>query len=364
MWSTITVALVLLVTGAPRIGAQPGDVRFCAPDSAPAVAAADQQPSAQTFQYNDRVNVTVADAPIFLYMDTKRTPLTSLKQGTVLRVLEVEGDWIFVEFEDARWGTRLGYVERKNVGTIKANPSPAAPPTRIGEPEPVAKPPVQAKPATPAKATTAAPAQAPPPTPSPQTTAPPAPSPRTAPAPTSSKSRAAPPRPKDPDPFSMALARFGYFIAADPAYKAVYRNGVSYGGEARIALGRSGRPIVAWFEGNYRTRTGSFTFTKETTRLKVTSVEGGAIYRISRGRVAPYVGAGVGYYIFNENNEPIGEAKQNKVGFCGVGGFSVMVAGPFVLDLRVKYSSARMQPADFGINVGGATAGLGAGVRF
>lgn len=162
------------------------------------------------------------------------------------------------------------------------------------------------------------------------------------------------------DSFSMFLGRFGYFLASDSAFKDIYGNGVVFGGELRIG----GKRIAGWLEGNYRARTGEFSFTGEETKVNVMAIEGGALYRIMPGDISPYVGAGIGYYMFNENNEPIGEAKQSKIGFCGAAGVSVIVAKLLVLDCRLKYSTCSMKPADFDINVGGLTMGIGLGVRF
>lgn len=162
------------------------------------------------------------------------------------------------------------------------------------------------------------------------------------------------------DSFSMFLGRFGYFLASDSAFKDIYGNGVVFGGELRIG----GKRIAGWLEGNYRARTGEFSFTGEETKVSVMAIEGGALYRIMPGNISPYVGAGIGFYIFNENNEPIGEAKQSKIGFCGAAGVSVIVAKLLVLDCRLKYSTCSMKPADYDINIGGLTMGIGLGVRF
>jgi opacity protein-like surface antigen len=75
------------------------------------------------------------------------------------------------------------------------------------------------------------------------------------------------------------------------------------------------------------------------------------------------LGAGVGYYFFKESNTFIGEASKNGIGFCVLGGASYSVSSWLVLDGRIKYSTASMKPADFDINIGGLTIGLGIGVR-
>ena len=136
------------------------------------------------------------------------------------------------------------------------------------------------------------------------------------------------------------------------------------------ALSSIGNPLLlraaaeSWLEGSYRARTGQLSYTKEETKVSILAVEGGALYRFMTGSVFPYAGAGLGFYIFDEKNVAIGEAKQNKIGFCGLAGVSWIVGGSFVLDARVKFSTCTMKPADFNINVGGITLGIGAGFRF
>jgi len=167
------------------------------------------------------------------------------------------------------------------------------------------------------------------------------------------------PAPKG-DTFSMFLGRIGFFSASDSAYSDIYGNGVVFGGELRVG----GEKLAGWLEGSYRARTGQLSYTKEETKVSILAVEGGALYRIMTGTISPYAGAGLGFYVFDENNVAIGEAKQSKVGFCGLAGVSMIVSGNFVLDARVKFSTCAIKPADFDINVGGITLGIGAGFRF
>jgi len=166
--------------------------------------------------------------------------------------------------------------------------------------------------------------------------------------------------PKERDTLSMFLGRLGYYLASDSAFKDIYGNGEVFGGELRLG----GKRIAGWLEANFRQRTGKFSFTGEETKVKVMSLEGGALYRIMSGTIWPYVGAGIGYYMYNENNVPLGEAKQSKIGFCAAAGVSVVVAELLVLDIRIKYNVCNMKPADFDINIGGLTIGMGMGVRF
>ena len=50
------------------------------------------------------------NAPVFLYPDATRTPLATLDKGTTVRVLERQGDWYRIEFRDARFGDRTGFI--------------------------------------------------------------------------------------------------------------------------------------------------------------------------------------------------------------------------------------------------------------
>jgi opacity protein-like surface antigen len=162
------------------------------------------------------------------------------------------------------------------------------------------------------------------------------------------------------DTFSMALIRVGYFLASDSQYKNVYSNGVVFGGELRVG----GESLGGWLEGNYRSSTGTLTYTKESTKMSVMAVEAGALYRFKAQQLNPYFGAGLGMYMFDENNTAIGEAKKSQIGFCVLGGVSYFIGDSFVVDAKVKYSTCSMKPADIDINVGGITLGLGLGLRF
>jgi hypothetical protein len=54
------------------------------------------------------------NAPVYIYPDARRTALTVLKPGTRVRVMEEQGDWLRIDFQDPRLGMRTGYVLRAN----------------------------------------------------------------------------------------------------------------------------------------------------------------------------------------------------------------------------------------------------------
>ena len=103
--------------------------------------------------------------------------------------------------------------------------------------------------------------------------------------------------------------------------------------------------------------------TEDETKVNLTNIEAGAIFRILTGRIAPYVGAGLGYYMFKETNF-LGKASQNKLGYCVVSGITAAVVKNIILDLRLKYNGCSIKPADFKVEIGGLTLARGAGLRF
>ncbi len=54
-------------------------------------------------------------APVFLRPDSNLQPLRTLDAGTPVKVLQENGDWIRIEFNDRVLGSRVGYVQRKYI---------------------------------------------------------------------------------------------------------------------------------------------------------------------------------------------------------------------------------------------------------
>ncbi len=57
----------------------------------------------------------VIAAPVYLQPDTNRQPLRTLDAGTSVKVLQENGEWIRIEFNDRVLGPRVGYVLRKYI---------------------------------------------------------------------------------------------------------------------------------------------------------------------------------------------------------------------------------------------------------
>jgi opacity protein-like surface antigen len=157
----------------------------------------------------------------------------------------------------------------------------------------------------------------------------------------------------------MWLLRAGFFIPSQSEFREIYGSGPAFGSELRFGRNR----LAAWLELGHFGRSGKLSETAETTKVRILSLEGGALWRIKPGKTTPYIGAGAGYFQYRETNV-IGEAKQGKAGFCGLAGAIVMLGQRLILDCRLKYTLCSMQPADFKIDIGGLTAGIGLGIRF
>jgi uncharacterized protein YgiM (DUF1202 family) len=285
------------------------------PAKKPAAAPGSRQIQVTADRANVRKAATLA-APLIL----------TVEKGRLFAIVEKEGEWYLIQLED---GTP-GYIHSFTVAEVAG-----------GQASPAVKP--VEKPAEAAAPLVAKPVEKPAETPPPAV--------QTRPA--------APPRGPF-DSFSMVLLRAGYFLAADSAYTDVYQNGLIYGGELRIG----GNKIVGWLEGSYRSEKGELTYTKEPTDVSVLAIEAGALYRFMAGNLNPYAGAGIGYVMFKEENEAIGQVKQNTIGFCLVGGASTFLGKSFIVDARLKYQFCSMKPADFDIQIGGLTAGIGIGFRW
>ena len=91
------------------------------------------------------VTVSTDQAPVFIGPRVLAVSLTTLSVGAVVPVVQAEGDWYLVRFEDRRWGSRVGYVHCANVGTqtvpkssedtrLASSTSTSAPPLRPSEP--------------------------------------------------------------------------------------------------------------------------------------------------------------------------------------------------------------------------------------
>src|SRR5438128_1690348 len=55
--------------------------------------------------------------------DTRRLPIKVAPAGSTLRIVKTEGDWLQVQWDDGKYGVRLGYVQRSLVAIEMPRPA-------------------------------------------------------------------------------------------------------------------------------------------------------------------------------------------------------------------------------------------------
>jgi hypothetical protein len=161
-----------------------------------------------------------------------------------------------------------------------------------------------------------------------------------------------------------AAASFGvkavYLMPSEQAFKDIYGSGLMYGGEIGFRLHG---PIGLWIDGMYYKGTGQLTYTKEDTTLTLIPIGAGLRYDFTTGPAVVYAGAGARYYSYKETNV-LGTVTRGGAGFVVLAGVNLRIAKGFLVDVRAAYSSCKLTPADFTINVGGIELGGGLVIEF
>lgn len=154
-----------------------------------------------------------------------------------------------------------------------------------------------------------------------------------------------------------------FFQPTDQDFKEIYANGTfmdwtCFGGEIGIELWKG---IGIWAGGHYfKHDKGKLTFTEEPTKITITPFYGGIKLRLMTQRVAnPYIGAGVGYFLYKEENT-LGTVNGGDIGYIGQGGV-IFKIGKFIIDLQVSYTYCKVKPLDIEANLGGIHGGVGIG---
>lgn len=152
-------------------------------------------------------------------------------------------------------------------------------------------------------------------------------------------------------------AKGSVFIPTDKVFRDIYGQGMSFGGEIIVSLWEG---IGLWIGGDYFSKKGKLTLSKEDTSIQITPVYGGLKWQLLRGKFRPYIGGAVGYFIFKESNV-MGTFQKSEVGYLGQLGFLFFPLKSFFIDLQGSYSYCRSRSAEFEADLGGlrGTAGFG-----
>jgi len=151
-----------------------------------------------------------------------------------------------------------------------------------------------------------------------------------------------------------------FFIPSETAFKDIYGSGLSYGGEIGFTL----IPGVAlWAGGEYYAADGELTFSEEPTEIQIIPFWAGLKLSLPEAKIAPYVGLGVGYFLYKESNA-IGTIDDGKIGLIGQAGVMFKVLTSMFVDIQGNYSICKVKPEDVEADLGGLRATVGIGFEF
>ncbi len=162
--------------------------------------------------------------------------------------------------------------------------------------------------------------------------------------------------------------KFSFYLGAgirnvtEERYEEVYgKNNITYSADIGFKIFRS---LELFLHTDYFKCDGKLTFSKENTTLTIIPIELGARYILSNKIIKPYIGAGMGYYTYKEENF-IGTIDDNKTGFFAEGGIRLFVTKPLFIDLKFKYISLNIKNNEGSdIQLGGISYMGGIGVTF
>jgi len=155
-------------------------------------------------------------------------------------------------------------------------------------------------------------------------------------------------------------ARGTFFMPTDETFRDVYGSGPSWGGELGFRI--SDR-LTVWAGGDYFSASGKLVFTEDETKIRIVPLSAGAKYFPVSGVVSPYVGAGVGYFQYQETNS-IGTVEKGAVGLVARLGLLIKLGPAFFADVQGGWTTCSVQPLEVQANLGGFSAGLGLGFEF
>ncbi len=141
--------------------------------------------------------------------------------------------------------------------------------------------------------------------------------------------------PCTPKKFSLSVGA-GMRNVSDDDYKDVYSgSGMSYNVDLGVRLGKA---LEVFLHTDYFSKDGELTYSLEETTLTIIPIELGARYLIKadkKCKLYPYIGGGVGYYMYKEENF-IGTVDDKKFGFFAEGGVRYYLMSSFFIDVKVK----------------------------
>lgn len=149
----------------------------------------------------------------------------------------------------------------------------------------------------------------------------------------------------------------------EPRFDAVYDPGGLMTGLSLSAAVVSN--VNFYLDIKYYYRQGKLTFSQEKTTFYIVPVDLGVRYIYPFGLFNPYLGAGLDFYFYYEEN-PIGTVLNYTNGFHFTGGTYIQPLKnvPVLINLRLKYTWAKAEEEDVSIQLGGFEYGVGLAYTF
>jgi len=144
----------------------------------------------------------------------------------------------------------------------------------------------------------------------------------------------------------------GSYSMNEPRFKAVYPEGGLIAGLTLSSALISNLNI--YLDLKYYSRQGALTFSKEKTTLYIVPLDVGVRYIFPLGHFHPYLGAGLDFYFYYEDNA-IGSALSSANGYHVTGGlyFRFAKGAPVMINLRLKHTWARAEEDGIAVQLGG-----------
>jgi hypothetical protein len=150
----------------------------------------------------------------------------------------------------------------------------------------------------------------------------------------------------------------GSYSMNEPRFKAVYPEGGLMAGLTFSSTLFSN--LNLYLDLRYYSRQGELTFSQEKTKFYMVPLDIGVRYIFPLGTFHPYLGAGLDFYFYYEDNA-IGTALNSADGYHIMGGlyFRFAKGAPILLNLRVKHTWARAEEDAIAVQLGGLEYGAG-----
>jgi hypothetical protein len=126
---------------------------------------------------------------------------------------------------------------------------------------------------------------------------------------------------------------------------------------------RFSKSLEVFLHADYLSAKGNLTITDEETTITLIPIEAGARYLMGKSSFRPYLGAGAGFYLINEEN-PIGTIDESGIGFFIEAGLKYLLGKGIFVDAKLKYVILSIKPEDTSVNLGGPAVLLGFGFSF